>query len=83
MIRWFKKIIYKFRKDHHHIIEWKYFRIYHKGFYSRWSFEFGRPGHGEFVILIRCNDKFLNWKFYHSIDKMVKTILKTQGIEEG
>jgi len=82
MIRLFKKVIDKFRKDHQHIIKWGIFRIYHGGSYAKWSFEFGRIGHGELVILIRCNDRFLKVRFYRSTNKIVKLILKQQGRSE-
>ena len=53
------------RKNQKHLrlIEKKYFRVYYSGAYALWEIDFGRTGYGEFVILLGCTDKLVNWVY--------------------
>jgi len=53
------------RKNQKHLrlIEWKYFRIYYSGAYALWEIDFGRTGYGEFVVLLGCTDRLVNWTY--------------------
>jgi len=48
-------------QKHRRIIKHKWFRIYHSGSYAWLEIDFGRIGHREFVVLIGCVDKFVNF----------------------
>jgi len=54
------------RKNAKHIrfVDWKYFRIYYSGSYAWLEIDFGRIGHGEFVIVLGCIDKLVDWTYY-------------------
>lgn len=54
------------RKNQKHLrlIEWKYFRVYYSGAYAWLEIDFGRTGHGEFVICLGCVDRLVDWVYY-------------------
>jgi len=51
-------------QKHLHLVDKKYFRVHYSGAYALWELDFGRVGYGEFVILLGCVDRLVNWKFY-------------------
>ena len=63
------------RKNQKHLglIRWKYFRIYYSGAYAWLEIDFGRVGHGEFVILLGCVDKLVNWTYNKHYKRVVET----------
>lgn len=50
-------------QKHLRLVEWKYFRVYYSGAYALWEIDFGRTGYGEFVILLGCVDRLVNWVY--------------------
>ena len=50
-------------QKHKQFIDRKYFRVHYSGAYALWEFDFGRIGHGEFVILLGCTDRLVNWVY--------------------
>lgn len=52
---------------HLRLVERKYFRLYYSGAYALWEIDFGRTGYGEFVILLGCVDRLVNWVYYKRI----------------
>ena len=54
-------------QQHKRLIEWKYFRVYYSGAYALWEIDFGRTGYGEFVILLGCTDRLVNWVYYKCV----------------
>lgn len=53
------------RKNQKHLrlISWKYFRVYYSGAYAWLEIDFGRIGYGEFVFLLGCVDRLVNWTY--------------------
>lgn len=53
------------RKNQKHktVVDKKYFRVYYSGAYALWEIDFGRIGYGEFVVLLGCTDKLVNWTY--------------------
>ena len=58
-------------QKHLNLINWKYFRIHYSGAYAWMEIDFGRVGHGEFVLLLGCVDKLVNWVYYKPENKAV------------
>jgi len=56
-------------QKHKRLIDWKYFRIHYSGAYALLEVDFGRIGHGEFVLLFGCTDKPINCVYNKRITK--------------
>ncbi len=54
-------------QKHLRLVQRKWFRIYYSGAYALWELAFGRSGHHEFVILLGCTDRLINWCHYKPI----------------
>jgi len=48
-------------QKHNRLIQRKWFRVYHSGAYAWLEIDFGRSDHHEFVVLLGCTDRLINW----------------------
>jgi hypothetical protein len=63
------------KQRHLRLIDRKYFRVYYSGAYALLEIDFGRTGHGEFVVLFGCIDKPINCVYYKRITKEVHYVV--------
>ncbi len=51
------------RQTHQRLVDFEYFRVHLGGAYAWMEVDFGKVGHGEFVLLFGCTDRFINWTY--------------------